>query len=600
MYTFAQKAKATQQNTSSKSMMTSRLHFGQSRVVNSILQLQRTIGNQSLQRLLQSDAEERNAVLNDIASHNAGHSFNFANIPVLALKPISVQPKLTFGQSNEKYEQEPDSKETVRGGGTDKTAIIQPPEPSGPQDIVLNSELPDREQALAVTLNRTIYVSPDASHLPKPEFNRLIAHESVHVDQQNLPGRPGTRSALEHEANNLSSSATAGRPLRPQIPASPRTSLHTGRTIGTGAADQQVWVSRVDTLVRNRFGLTGMRGRMTDIGRVTFQDTAAFAQGFGRQPRDMLTEAFAESWGGIVFRIKDFYNYYTSATFDPSNTLDSAQQFVNTHISSGFLYWNYHALDWTEYGLTGITSPAPFSSLDRVPGNPNMVNASLIKSVTRAQAQAAERRQSGVRYELTDASYGFTWPANPEQTTYVTFHIQVPLSRVTRRVSVGEILAETFGGVTTGSARGSRRIRIQSTPAQLAQPATRGRPAIPAVRARPANVSTLVHEACHFYTHNNFNRFVDSVCSAGTSHRTLSTGGGILHTEADSNPGRRIHRVLHADVDAGAIHRSRSGRNGGVPVAIRGCPSNHQQHEATIGSGVCLFSRPFGRHTQSP
>ncbi len=52
MRTFAQKPKATQQTTSAKSTIPGRAHFGQSREVNSILHLQRTIGNQAVQRVL--------------------------------------------------------------------------------------------------------------------------------------------------------------------------------------------------------------------------------------------------------------------------------------------------------------------------------------------------------------------------------------------------------------------------------------------------------------------------------------------------------------------------------------------------------------------
>ena len=55
MRTFAQKPKATQQPTCTKCTMPGRPHYGQSREVNSMLHLQRTIGNQAAQRLLQQD-----------------------------------------------------------------------------------------------------------------------------------------------------------------------------------------------------------------------------------------------------------------------------------------------------------------------------------------------------------------------------------------------------------------------------------------------------------------------------------------------------------------------------------------------------------------
>jgi hypothetical protein len=57
MRTFAQKPKAAQQTTSAKSTIPGRAHFGQSHEVRSVLHLQRTIGNQAVQRLLQSNAE---------------------------------------------------------------------------------------------------------------------------------------------------------------------------------------------------------------------------------------------------------------------------------------------------------------------------------------------------------------------------------------------------------------------------------------------------------------------------------------------------------------------------------------------------------------
>jgi hypothetical protein len=476
--------------------------------------LQRTLGNQAVQRLLQNNAEEGSALVNDTALQNAGHFVDFANIPVFAPSPISVQPKLKFDHPNEKYEQEIDSKEAVRGGGMDETAILQPSEPGGPQDIVLNSELPDREQVLAVTLDHTIHVSPNASRLSKPELDRIFAHESVHVAQQNLPGRPGTRSEIEHEANALAPLVLADRPFRPLIPASPATALRDELTIGTGAADQQIWVRRIDTIVRNRFLLNGVRGRMTDPGRVEFQDVETFARGFGSAQQDLLVEAFAEGFGEVVYRIKNFYNFHVAA--DSPEALAEIQQFVDDHRNSGFLYWNHHALDWTDFGLTGISFPSPYSSLERVPESPDMVSATLEHWVTRAEAQAAASRQPGVRYEVAD---GRDWPTDPQQTQLLLFHLQVPQSRVTNRISAGEILAQTYGGVTTGGARGSRRIRIRSSPAQPAQSATGSRPATPMIPARPSNVSTLVHEACHFYAHNNFNRFVDEVRSAGTIHR---------------------------------------------------------------------------------
>lgn len=61
MRTFVQKPKATQQTASAQSMRSGRAHFERSREVDSMLHLQRTIGNQAVQQMMQTNAEELEA-----------------------------------------------------------------------------------------------------------------------------------------------------------------------------------------------------------------------------------------------------------------------------------------------------------------------------------------------------------------------------------------------------------------------------------------------------------------------------------------------------------------------------------------------------------
>jgi hypothetical protein len=68
MRTLIQKPKASQRTASARPRAFSRAHTGQSRGANSILHLQRTIGNQATQRLLQTDAQEPEAGLTVQAS----------------------------------------------------------------------------------------------------------------------------------------------------------------------------------------------------------------------------------------------------------------------------------------------------------------------------------------------------------------------------------------------------------------------------------------------------------------------------------------------------------------------------------------------------
>ena len=106
MRTFALKPKATQQTTSAKSTIPGRGHFGQSPEVRSILHLQRTIGNQAVQRMLQTDAGQPEAELNGPASRRFGHDFN--RIPIHPPAAGAIQTKLAINKPGDSYEQEAD------------------------------------------------------------------------------------------------------------------------------------------------------------------------------------------------------------------------------------------------------------------------------------------------------------------------------------------------------------------------------------------------------------------------------------------------------------------------------------------------------------
>ena len=97
MRTFAQKPKAPQQTIPAKPTIPGRAHFGHSHEVNSILHLQRTIGNQAVQRLLQANAEELNTGSATTASPRFAH--DFSRIPVYASAPGGIQTKLTVNTS---------------------------------------------------------------------------------------------------------------------------------------------------------------------------------------------------------------------------------------------------------------------------------------------------------------------------------------------------------------------------------------------------------------------------------------------------------------------------------------------------------------------
>lgn len=106
MRTFAQKPKAPQQATPAKSTIPSRARFGQSLEVSSMLRLQRTIGNQAMQRMLQTNAEELEVGLASTALPHVAH--DFSQIPLHPKWPANVHAKLTVGPPGNIFEQQAD------------------------------------------------------------------------------------------------------------------------------------------------------------------------------------------------------------------------------------------------------------------------------------------------------------------------------------------------------------------------------------------------------------------------------------------------------------------------------------------------------------
>src|SRR5215510_5392454 len=114
MRTFAQKPKATQQTISAKSTIAGRAHFGQIREVHSILHLQRTIGNQAVQRLLRAHSEGLEAGAGTTATDRFAH--DCSRIPVYLRVPVAMQTKRQVHTPGEISEQEADrvSEQVIR------------------------------------------------------------------------------------------------------------------------------------------------------------------------------------------------------------------------------------------------------------------------------------------------------------------------------------------------------------------------------------------------------------------------------------------------------------------------------------------------------
>jgi hypothetical protein len=120
MRAFAQKPKATQHTTSAKSTIPGRAHCGQGGVVNSILHLQRTIGNQAVQRLLEAHTvhvEGQSTGQMDAVPASVDHALASPGRPLepayrdlieAARAPRAVQAKLAMGDVHDPLEREAD------------------------------------------------------------------------------------------------------------------------------------------------------------------------------------------------------------------------------------------------------------------------------------------------------------------------------------------------------------------------------------------------------------------------------------------------------------------------------------------------------------
>jgi hypothetical protein len=106
MRTFAQKPKATQQAAPAKSTLPNRARFGRSPRLNSTLPFQRTIENQAVPRMSQTNAQELEAVSSGKGSTRLAH--DFSEIQVHPKSQASIQTKLTVSSPGDSYEQEAD------------------------------------------------------------------------------------------------------------------------------------------------------------------------------------------------------------------------------------------------------------------------------------------------------------------------------------------------------------------------------------------------------------------------------------------------------------------------------------------------------------
>ena len=106
MRTFALKQNQPQKPVSSGLARSNILRPAPEHCDHPILHLQRTIGNQAVQRVLQTNAEDLKAGLTGTAAPRFGH--DFSRIPIHSPVAGAIQTKLVISKPGDVYEQEAD------------------------------------------------------------------------------------------------------------------------------------------------------------------------------------------------------------------------------------------------------------------------------------------------------------------------------------------------------------------------------------------------------------------------------------------------------------------------------------------------------------
>lgn len=106
MHTFADTPKTSKHSKCPKATVPARSHFGNSLDMTSIPYLQRTVGDQVVQGMLETSTGDVEGCSS--TTNNAQFGHDFSQIPVFSQMPLKIQAKLTVNTPGDEYEQEAD------------------------------------------------------------------------------------------------------------------------------------------------------------------------------------------------------------------------------------------------------------------------------------------------------------------------------------------------------------------------------------------------------------------------------------------------------------------------------------------------------------
>ena len=201
---YAQKQSKPQQEASPDISRSSAQPLTTSQTVHQILYLQRTVGNQTVQRLLRAG---------EATSGTSG--------------PLSRAPDARAATSDGEV-----NNKNLRGSRAEMTSAtladwLPQTRGTGAENVTVlpSSPTADRGGVNAVTLGRVVHLSSGISRSQPAEQRRVLAHEAVHVAQRSASGPSAPREKLESEARQLSPQVLSGSRVRPQFHADAATAL---------------------------------------------------------------------------------------------------------------------------------------------------------------------------------------------------------------------------------------------------------------------------------------------------------------------------------------------------------------------------------------
>lgn len=240
MRTFTEKPKAPQQTTSARSTIPGRARYAQSREVNSILPLQRTTGNQAVQRMLDVSAEEF-----EVESPRPRFGHDFANVRVHSesLRQAGATAASTHPAVHEALNSPGQPLDAA------SLAFFQPRFGHDFSHVRVHSDAKAAASArevgaLAYTVGTDLVFASGAYNPSSEAGRKLLAHELTHHVQQSAQisrGAPACVSTHGAEAEADRNAERVGTGAQAEVNVAAPVSVAMKSGPGDPAADRSYW-----------------------------------------------------------------------------------------------------------------------------------------------------------------------------------------------------------------------------------------------------------------------------------------------------------------------------------------------------------------------